>query len=78
MIYDNTSKSTFEVYRNKYLYKSQQNDMIEYGIGSKNWQKLTSSLGSADKIQDALVCSIFGRKRRLKFLKILVCLYLIQ
>lgn len=76
VIYDNTAESVFEVYRDKWLSKSQRDDMIEYGLGSKNWPKLTSkddsgaSSGSDSKVQDKLMYDMLGSKLRLKLCKI--------
>ena len=77
VIYDKANESIYELYRDKWLSKSQRDDMIEYGLGSENWQKLTSkddsgaSSGSTDKVQDKLMFDIYGTKLRLKLCKIL-------
>lgn len=77
VIYDNTSESIFEVYRDKWLSKSHRDDMMEYGIGSENWRKLTSeddsgaTSGSTEKVQDRLMSDIFGTKLNVKLCNVL-------
>lgn len=51
--------------------------MIEYGLGSENWRKLTSKNDSGatsdltDKVQDKLMYDMFGTTQRIKLSKIL-------
>ena len=42
VIYENSHESVFETYMDKWLSKSIQDDLLEHGLGSQNWRKLTS------------------------------------
>ena len=71
-----------ETFKGKWLSKSERANLIEYGIGTKNWRKLTSkddsgeSYGSTARVQDALFAlltpfKVFATKLRIKLCKIL-------
>lgn len=77
VIYDNSNENIWEAFKGKWSSKSERTDLIEYGIGTKNWRKLTSkddsgsSSGDTARAQDALMYSIFGTKLRIKLCKVL-------
>ena len=60
-----------------FISKSDRDNLIEYGLGTENWQKLTSkgdsgaSSGDDVKVQDKLKYDTFGTKQRIKLSKIL-------
>ncbi len=75
--YDCTHESLIHLYKDLWLDKRERDNMVEYGIGSKNLRKLLSGddsglkVGDAGKISDALIHSIYGSKQRIRLDKIL-------
>ncbi len=75
--YDCTHESLIQLYKDLWLDKQKGENMVEYGIGSKNLRKLLSGddsgleVGDAGKISDALTHSVYGNKQRIRPDKIL-------
>ena len=75
--YGCTHKSLIQLYKYLWLDKREKDNMVEYGIGSKNLRKILSDDDSglkvrdAGKVSDALIHSIYGSKQRIRLDKIL-------
>ena len=37
VVYDNSNKSIFKIFKDKWLSKSERDDLVKYDIGSQNW-----------------------------------------
>ena len=76
-VYDNNAENMYEVYKDLWKTNSERLDMIEYGIADENLRKLISKdnsgaeSGNTQKVSDALMLSIYGRKQKICLDKII-------
>ncbi len=77
IVYDCTHESLIQLYKDLWLVKQKRDNMVEYGIGSKNVRKLLSGddsgleVGDVGKVTDALIHSVYRIKQRIRLDKIL-------
>ncbi len=75
--YGCTHESLIQLYKGLWLDRRVRDNMVEYGIGSKNLRKLLSGddsgleAGDAGKVSDALIRSIHGSKQHIRLDKII-------
>ncbi len=78
--YDCTHESLIQLYKDLWLDKRERDNIVEYGIRSKNLRKLLFDddsglkVGDAGKVSDALIHFVYGSKQRIRLDKILIAI----